>query len=321
VIHPGHGAGAFARITSLLDALAPQPEYRSIFDRAIGMVRASSESAGIFLPIDLPVAVGGLLGRSEEDLETAAAASTCLWAGADLMDDAADRQLSEAWAGVSDRMLALVSTNLLATFPHLLVSDLEGRDASISAAYSRAVSETLFSMSEGQARDFDSARVVCNQEQYLALGRRKSGAEFGLFAATPALLAGLRDEVVEKWLGFGLAFGTMVQVFHDTVSAIAEGPRNDLFEGKRSIPVLHALANTSGEDHLRLVADLDLARHGDHAAVPRAIEAMVQAGSIRFSFEQVELLRYRASAALPVKLADLDREHSMRRLLSACSIL
>jgi geranylgeranyl pyrophosphate synthase len=321
VIHQAHSDAVFGRISSLVESLASGAAYRRTFDQALALVRADAESSPMFPPIDLPMAVGDLLGRPLEERVTAAAASTSLWAGADLMDDAADGQLRETWAGTSARLLALVSTNLLATLPHLLVSSLDGSGDQIAGAYARALSETLFSMSEGQARDFESAAVVDSCEGYLDLVRRKSGSEFALFASTPAILAGADPETTSAWLRFGLEYGTMVQMFNDTVSTIAEGPRNDLLDGKRTMPVLHTLDCSGDQVHLNFRSDLDMAAKGDQLAVTRAIEAMVGAGAIRFSFTQVELFRYRASRALPVKLAEIEASHPIRLLLSACSVI
>jgi geranylgeranyl pyrophosphate synthase len=321
MIYQSHSEAVFGRISSLLDSLAPGEAYRRTFDQALALVRADAEASPLFPPIDLPRAVGDLLGRPREERETAAAASTSLWAGADLMDDAADGQLRETWAGTSGRLLALVSTNLLSTLPHLLVASLDGCGDGVAGAYGRAVSEALFSMSEGQARDFESAAVVDSCEAYLDLVRRKSGSEFALFASTPAILAGADPGTTGAWLRFGLEYGTMVQTFNDTVSTIAEGPRNDLLAGKRTMPVVHTLSNSSDRVHLNFQFDLDMASKGDQLAVTRAIEAMVGAGSIRFSFTQVELLRYRATRALPVRLAEIEAGHPMRLLLSACSVI
>jgi geranylgeranyl pyrophosphate synthase len=321
VIYQEHAGAVFGRISSLLGELGSDDGYRRTFEQALALVREDAESAPMFPPIDLPMAVADLLGRPLAESETAAAASTSLWAGADLMDDAADGQLRDVWSGTSARRLALVSTNLLATLPHLLVAGLPGGDPPIAGRYGRAVSQTLFSMSEGQARDFDSAACVDSCAAYLDLVRRKSGSEFALFASTPALLAGADPQAVGAWLQFGLAYGTMVQVFNDTVSAIAEGPRNDLLEGKRSLPVLHTLANSGDEAHLNFRSDLDIAATGDHLAVTRAIETMVSAGAIRFSFAQVELLRFRATRSLPVRLAEIAADHPIRRLLSACRVI
>ncbi len=321
MIHAAHGDSIFGRLESALDGVVSDETYRLVFSKALGRVRRDAEKAAIFPPCDLPMAVSDLIGLDAGKAEAAAAAATSLWAGADLIDDVADGQLADEWAEVPGRLLALVSTSLLSILPHVVVAEACADDARAAAAFSQAMSEALFAMSEGQARDFESARVVGSVTQYLDLVRHKSGSEFALFACTPAILAGAAPDEVDRWLTFGLAWGTMVQVYNDTVSTIAEGPRNDLLDGKRTLPVLHVLATTSGKNHRSFEMDLDLASHGDHPAVTRAIEAMIKAGAVVESFRQVELLRYRAAQVLPVKLAEVARTHPMHRLLSACSIV
>jgi len=318
MIHDSEAAAVFGHLDALLDDLAPEPAYRQLFDTALRLVRETAEATDVFLPIDLPLAVADILGRPVHERHLAAAASTCLWAGADLMDDAADGQLPEVWSEVSPHLLLLVSTNLLSTIPHLLAARLAGRDS--SAAYGEAVSRTLFVMSSGQASDLRAHRDVRTIDAYLSMVRRKSGVEFGLFAATPALLAEGDGDAAAAWVRFGMAYGTMCQVFDDTVSAIVEGSRNDLLRGKPSLPVLRALEATGDQDHLRLLADLDSAASGDQAAVQRVIDCITRTASLRFSFERIELLRYRAAQALPVKLAALEPDHAMRQLLRQFSM-
>lgn len=320
MIHREDGAAVFATIDLLLDELRPAPPYRALFDLALGRVREAAGAADLFLPIDLPVAVAGVLDRPPRERQAAAAASTLLWSGADLMDDAADGELDDAWAGVPASRIALVATNLLATLPHLVVGRLDPDDDGPAALYSQAVSRTLFAMSDGQAADLDSANRVHGIDDYIALVRRKSAAEFGLFAATPAILAGADSGTVAAWTRFGFAYGTMVQVFSDTVSSIVEGPRNDLLRGKRTLPVLHVLERTRDEHHASFVADLDRAAEGDQAALEHVIDAMSRHGAVRASLEKIELLRFRAAKALPVALADLPQDHALRVLMRACSV-
>ncbi len=321
MIHRDDSAAVFALIDHQIDELRPAPAYRELFDLALGSLRESAEACEIFLPVDLPMAVADVLHRPAHERHVAAAASTLLWAGADLMDDAADGELPEAWSGIPASRIALVATNLLATLPHLVVGRLDpDRDGPV-ALYGQAVSRTLFAMSDGQAADLDSAGCVRSTEDYIALVRRKSAAEFGLFAATPAILAGADAETVAGWTRFGFAFGTMVQVFSDTVSSLTHGPRNDLRSGKRTLPVLHVLERAGDEDHASFAADLDSAASGDQAALERAIETMTRHGAVRASLETVELLRFRAAKALPATLTDFPNDHPLRRLLTACSIV
>lgn len=321
MIHGGDSAAIFGLVEALLDELRPAPPYRALFDLALGGIREAAEAASIFLPVDLPMAVADVLGRPVHEAQTAAAASTLLWSGADLMDDAADGELAPAWAEVPASRIALVATNLLATMPHLVVGRMYPDDDAPAALYSQAVSRTLFAMSDGQAADLDSAQAVHGVDDYLSLVRRKSAAEFGLFAATPPILAGADGETVAGWTRFGFVYGTMVQVFSDTVSSLVDGPRNDLLAGKRTLPVLHVLGQVRDEHHASFLVDLDRAAAGNEAALERTIATICEHGGVRASLEKIELLRFRAARALPVPLADLPQDHALRVLMRACSIV
>jgi geranylgeranyl pyrophosphate synthase len=101
---------------------------------------------------------------------------------------------------------------------------------------------------------------------------------------------------------------------------VAEGPRNDLLAGKRTLPVLIALSKADEESHTSFVRDLDMAGGGDQAAVERAVATMSRLGAVRASLEQIERLRFRAAEALPAALADLPMAHPIRALLRSCRI-
>lgn len=320
MIHQQHSDRIFSEIAGLLDDLDPAPAYRGLFNKALAAVREAAETSEIFLPIDLPMGVADALGRPMSEALVAGAASMLLWAGADLMDDVADGELGDEWKDVSPSRIALVSTNLLSTLPHLLVAKW-WPGSPIAADYSRAVSQSLFTMSDGQIADLSSSRSVHTIEDYLMLVGRKTGAELALFASTPAILAGADADTVAGWANYGLAYGIMSQVYSDTMSTVADGPRNDLFQGKRTLPVLHTLTAIGDAEHTSFLTDLDKAATGDETAVARAIAWMVRSGSIVASFERVELQRYRAAKALPVQLATLSRDHALQRLMHDCRFL
>lgn len=321
MIHDQHTAAVFGLLASVLDDLNPAADYRRLFDVALENVRRGAGATSLFPPIDLPMAVADAMGLPVPEGLAGAAACTLVWAGADLMDDAADGQLPEEWKEESPHRIALVSTNLLSTLPHLLVGRFDPGSGSVSSQWSQALSRTLFTMSEGQWTDLDSARSVTTADAYLALVRRKTGAEFALFASTPAMLADADAATIGAWVRFGMAFGTMSQVFSDTVSTVAEGPRNDLLTGKRSLPVLHTLATLCDSEHARFVADLDSAAHGEEAAVARAIDAMTSSGAWSQSIKTVEVLRHRAFAAAPVDFSKGSACPSLRRLLESCKTI
>lgn len=313
----------FATITELLDTLDAPIVYRVLFDRALASVRERADMSATFLPIDMPTAVAETLERPYLEQRVAAAACTLLWSGSDLIDDAADGELDPGWHDTSRSRLSLVSANLLATLPHLVAARLfdNGVAPASLANFSQRISITLWDMSRGQFSDLDSARAVRNVADYELLIQQKSGAEIGLFAAMPAVLAGLPEDQVVGWEEFGAVYGCMAQLFTDIESAFSDSPANDLIMGKRTLPVLHTLGLLEGSELEAFRHDLDVAASGDARAVTRAVQRMTEHGVARFCLSRVELLRHRATNCLPVKLAELLIDHPLRDVLRQFSIV
>ena len=305
-------------VEALLASLAAPRAYRALFVRAMNGVRQTAERSSPFLPMDLPLTVAGVLGRPRREARLAAAACTLLWAGADLMDDHADGALEPAWQDVGVAPLALVWTNLLATFPHLVATSV--RDSQRLARFHREVSLTLWKMSAGQFADLAGGESVRTIHQYLDMVRLKTGAETALFTSAPAILAGAKPAVVRRWARFGEVYGCMAQVYSDVASTVAPPPHNDLLRGKRSLPVLRALDQLRGRRRAAFASDLAHAARGDHAAMRRAVARMVELRTVRYALAYVEALRHRAAAALPAALSDFGMEHPLRRMMWAFSL-
>lgn len=311
-----HGPAVFSAIRALLTALDVPARQAALYERMVAGVEDCAARTSLFMPIDVPVAVGLAHDLDESAVHQAAAACTLLWAGADLMDDIADGDARDDW-DASPHQLALLYTNLLATLPHLVI---DGSDA--GGMFSARLAETLWLMSLGQFDDLESERCVAGADDYLALIAHKTGAEVAFFASAPALLAGLPQAVDEAWQRFGVQFGCMVQLFTDIQSTFDAGPGNDLRRRKRTLPVLYTCEALAPDARLAFEQDLiQAAATGGDEALPRLFERMHACAAVRESLTRVELFRYRAAAALPVPLESLAGEHPLRRLLKSCSIL
>lgn len=313
--------GIFAEIDELLRALATPPRQQQVYDRIMRRVEQYALSTELFMPVDVPASICAVHALDRRVLCKSAAACTLLWAGADLMDDASDGDATEDW-GVSDHQLALMYTNLLATLPQLIVSDFGGEGALPgAAAFGVAIADTLWRMSNGQFDDLESHAVVQTSADYFAVIGGKTGAEIALFASAPAMLAGLPDATIAAWREFGMQFGCMVQLFSDIQSTFVEATRNDLTRGKRTLPVTHTLESLGPAERAMFERDLELVAAGAADAGARAVERMHDSSAVFYSLSRVELLRYRAAAALPIALDELDREHPFRRLLTSLSVV
>src|SRR5262249_36299572 len=154
-------------------------EHREMHGRALALARETAMRASVFAPIDLPLTIAALLGRPRPEQDVAAATCLLLWSGADLLDDLADEQVPGAWEGTSPHTLTLIAINLLATLPHMTVGRLLGHSDGTGASgrIARAISTTLWRMSDGQRLDLALPGSVSSRDDYFRLVERKTGSE------------------------------------------------------------------------------------------------------------------------------------------------
>jgi hypothetical protein len=319
MIHAGEARDVFDAIDALLNRLPGSAEHRELHQRAVAIARAKAEQGSVFLPIDVPFAVGDLLDVSLDEKVTAAIAGTLLWAGADLMDDVADGELGTTWDGVPEFQTELVATNLVSTLPHLAIAHVHCSDR--RALLARELSMALWCMSDGQRQDIEGPNATPSLTDYFTLIERKTGAEIGLFAALPAILSGASPAIVKGWRAFGTRLGCMVQAFSDLASAVAPAAANDLLRGKRTLPVFCCAASLGPDDLDVFERDLCNAARGDVDALTRCMDLMVARNALRLGMLHVEVLRRQAVAALPLRPTDQAVDHPVCILLDQFRIV
>ena len=125
--------------------------------------------------------------------------------------------------------------------------------------------------------------------------------------ACGAIIGGGTDEQVEALRSFGMATGLAVQLQADLLNlvgdkeSVAKDFRCDITEGKRTLMVVHALANPQVSDELRGILS---AHTTDPELLARAVELMEQAGSIAHARElSLKLVCEAKEALAPVELA------------------
>jgi Polyprenyl synthetase len=316
-----YGPAVFAEIRSLLEVLDTPERENQVYNKILSRVEECANSESLFMPIDVPVSIGLVHELDKRVLCVSAAVCTMLWAGADLMDDASDGDARDDW-GVSPHQLALLYTNLLASLPHmLLIGTNEPELMPGGAAFSAAIVQTLWLMSLGQMDDLDSASQVQSSDDYMRVTKLKTGAEIALFASAPGILAGLPDETIKIWREFGTHYGCMVQVFTDIKSTFDTDSRNDLQRGKRTLPVTYTLESLDSTGRSRFERDLELTALGERAAMDRVFQRMHDCQALFFSLSRMELLRYRASSALPESFDVIGQQHPFKRLLASYVVI
>ena len=164
---------------------------------------------------------------------------------------------------------------------------------------------------EGQALDIGWARDArwdISEDDYLAMASHKTAYySVAVPLACGAIIGGGTDEQVEALRSFGMATGLAFQLQDDLLNlvgdkeSVAKDFRSDITEGKRTLMVVHALANPQVSDELRGILS---AHTTDPERLARAVELMEQAGSIAHARElSLKLVREAKEALAPVELA------------------
>lgn len=160
---------------------------------------------------------------------------------------------------------------------------------------------------EGQALDIGWARdgrydIV--PEDYLTMAIHKTAHYSGAVPlAIGAMVGGASDEVVEALRSYGLDTGLAFQIQDDLLNLIGTDEakkkdfRSDITEGKRTLVVVHALANAAPEARERLVEILSTKEH-DPAVLDEAVAIMEDAGSIEYARAYAENLSQNAKERL-----------------------
>ena len=163
---------------------------------------------------------------------------------------------------------------------------------------------------EGQALDIGWARDArwdISEDDYLAMASHKTAYySVAVPLACGAIIGGGTDEQVEALRSFGMATGLAFQLQDDLLNlvgdkeSVAKDFRTDITEGKRTLMVVHALANPQVSDELRGILS---AHTTDPELLARAVELMEQAGSIAHARElSLKLVREAKEALAPVEL-------------------
>jgi geranylgeranyl pyrophosphate synthase len=79
------------------------------------------------------------------------------------------------------------------------------------------------------------------------MAERKSGSAGALLAKAGAVLATEDPRTIEAYAAFGSCFGTAKQLMDDVWDIWGEDPSRDLLNGKRTLPIVHALSTLQGE--------------------------------------------------------------------------
>jgi geranylgeranyl diphosphate synthase, type I len=261
-----------------------------------GRSRASAYARG--LPAaELPLLVHAAAGGEGTPLPLAGC-GLCLYLGADVLDDVVDRELSPRWASHGPSQALLTAVTFVAPLAARALAALNAPPAT-RLALADALIDAHLTMSAGESADLAfEGRTDVTLADCDAMVQGKAGAEWAFFARAGAILAGAAPEVCEAYATFGRELGATSQILSDCADlAGANGVSHDLATGKRTLPIVCALATLRDVARAELLDHLAAAPH-DPIRRLAVCRLLGQAGAFHYSALAAEVHRRRALAAL-----------------------
>ena len=233
----------------------------------------------------------------------------------DVMDEADLRRGAPSANARYGNSTAILVGDLLFGTASSIIADLGAEAVKIQA-------ETFVRLCAGQIRDArpapDGADPV---EYYLGVLADKTGVLIATAARYGAMFAGCDESTIAVMREYGERLGMAFQLADDLIDVssdeaeLGKAPGTDLREGKRTLPVLYALASTDPADaRLRelLVADL----REDEAALAEALELLRLHPAMDRAREHTAAVARRAQEVL-APLPDGDAKEALAALATS----
>jgi len=155
-----------------------------------------------------------------------------------------------------------------------------------------------------------------DEAAYLDVVERKTTVLFAAAARLGGLLSGADIGAQQALHEYGEQLGYAFQITDDVLdyssdaNALGKQLGDDLAEGKATLPLIHAMANTDATTRSRL---REIVKHGDIDALPEVLAAIASADSLDYSRQRAHCHADAAIAAL-AGLADNPAVVALRKL-------
>ncbi|SDX67546.1 geranylfarnesyl diphosphate synthase [Halopenitus persicus] len=234
----------------------------------------------------------------------------------DIMDEDDLRRGVPAVHEAYDTSTAILAGDTLYSKAFEMMAD-TGSDPVDGLEAMRLLASTCTKICEGQALDvaFESRGEVLPDE-YLEMVELKTAVLYGAAAATPAVLLGADDEVVDALHRYGIDSGSAFQIQDDvldlTVPSEELGKQrgSDLVEEKETLITLHARQQGVDVDDL---VDAETPADVTDAEIETAVSALEKAGSIEYARGKAQELTERSKRHLEV-LPDNEARETLAEL-------
>jgi heptaprenyl diphosphate synthase len=178
----------------------------------------------------------------------------------------------------------------------------------------RLLAQTIATLCDGQVRELDaSGKLDQTEAGYMEVIRRKTGSLIATSCRLGAMVSDASPQDVEVLDAFGESLGLAFQLSDDIMDLTAtqlelgKEPGVDLKEGVYTLPVLHALAESTRRDELQRLLSLG---PPDGEVLDRVLEIVSSSGSVEHARDAVS-----AEVANAVGLAGQLRDGPTRQAL------
>jgi geranylgeranyl diphosphate synthase, type I len=315
----------FAFLDKLFLTFPVRSGHRELLQIHLRVGKERAEAWPEMSSIQLPLLVHAAITGDERPALPVAGACTLLYLGADLFDSILDDELPPSWHARDSSEASLAATTLLGALPQLSIARLQQQGTPPATLWSLAhlFADTGLTMGAGQYEDllFSSPSLEnLSVENSRAMAEHKSGAEYALFATAGAVLATEDPSTIEAYAAFGSCFGIAQQLINDAQDIWGDKCGQDLLNGKRTLPIVHALSTLRGQQRERLQKLLAAARESaEHHDGVRAL--LAAAGSLRYTALIVWLYQQQARSHLALASPQEPAGRELYTLLDRASLL
>lgn len=195
-----------------------------------------------------------------------------------------------------DAMLAIAFERLV------LAKGLENKDV---AAMVNRLAWMVRRVSEGQQLDIEfEDRIAVSEDDYFEMIEGKTAVMFLTCAEIGARMSGADDETIQCMADWGLAVGLCFQLMDDLIDVLSDSDTlgkpagSDLAQGKRTLMVIHALAQDDSKSLTELKVVLGKGDAATQEEIDLGLKALADLGSIDYARERAEMYHSKAHACL-----------------------
>lgn len=230
----------------------------------------------------------------------------------DVVDDTCERRgRSSINARWTNKIAVLSGDYLLA---QSLISGARTRNLGIMDAIARIGSE----LSDGELLQLNkSQKSKISEEDYFAIVQKKTAILFSACTFTGGLSANANDEILERLKLFGEYTGICFQIKDDIFDyfedlEIGKPTGNDLQDGKITLPLIYALANSTDAEKENIITIIDT-KDFSSENIARIMRFAKEKGGVEYAVNKMNSLKQKAIEQLSI-FPDSD----VKNALSLC---